>query len=495
MTTDTRFPPDAEFEAELRAMLQRRAADVHPSRANVRVARAEPSTGSTSSAAMVVRLDRPEQRRIARISAALMLIAGAVGLATVAATGRPADTGSNTTTGGPPVVIWPLGDAVSPDQQATPESATHAYLSEVAGLGPDFPLDRSVIDGAEATVDYTLEGTPSSVSLRQRDGGWYVIGATNELAVIEWVAAPDGNQVDIEVKPGRRAAPVDRLRARLVDRSGEVYDTADVEYEDGKRVDPGGPPLADGSWQTYLFVGDKTEPVAVRVDVLSANADTDAVVAHASVPVPGAPDALDPATVAPPATTAPPITVDPDPQPMPPGPDRLPALWADEGSSAADSGSSGLEGWPDAATALLNTVVDDESPKGPPSFADVSLDPDELTVRGRYSMPDGDAGTFELVRLDDGRWGMTSLRSDDLDVIEVGRTGARVQITLVSAKDADLGVGGHRVGLEPGEPWVSAGRDAVFSVECGDDSSAAILYQFLDAHDGTNLRFAEAWPC
>lgn len=44
-------------------------------------------------------------------------------------------------------------------------------------------------------------------------------------------------------------------------------------------------------------------------------------------------------------------------------------------------------------------------------------------------MPDGDEGTFELIPLEDGRWGMTALRSDALDVVEVGRTGSRIQIT------------------------------------------------------------------
>jgi hypothetical protein len=108
-------------------------------------------------------------------------------------------------------------------------------------------------------------------------------------------------------------------------------------------------------------------------------------------------------------------------------------------------------------------------------------------------MPDGDTGVFELARLEDGKWGMTSLRSDALEIVEVGRTGSRVQVTLVSTKDADLGAGGFRVGLAAGEPWVSAGRAAVFSVPCNDNS--AMLFQFLDAHDGTNMRIAEAWRC
>jgi hypothetical protein len=99
-------------------------------------------------------------------------------------------------------------------------------------------------------------------------------------------------------------------------------------------------------------------------------------------------------------------TVDPDPEPLPPGPDRLAALVA-EGAAGDELD---LGGWQDAATALINTVVDDTSPPGPPVFTDVSQAIHALIVRGRYSMPDGDAGTFELVRLDDGRWGMTQPR-------------------------------------------------------------------------------------
>jgi hypothetical protein len=270
-----------------------------------------------------------------------------------------------------------------------------------------------------------------------------------------------------------------------------VIDTADVAFQDGKPIENPGPPLRDGPWHTQLYVTTGAVPIAVRVDVLSPNADTDTVLAHAAVAIPGASEASNlPAT----PTAAPPLTIDPDPEPLPPGPDRLPALRTED---AAASGSApdrlGLNGWQDAATALITTVVDTDSPAGPPSFAEGSEDPDNLVVRGRYALPDGDAGTFELVRLDNGDWGMTSLRSDSLELGQIGRTGARIQVTLVSAKDADLGVGGFRVGLEPGQPWVKAGEAAVFSVPCRD--SVAVLYQFLDAHDGTNLRIAEAWPC
>jgi hypothetical protein len=436
---------------------------------------------------------RRRQARSARLVAGVLVVVAAL-MAILVRGHETTETGSTTDTSGQTTIIWPLSKTVRPDQLATPEAATRAYLAEVIGTGTSLPLGGTDVHGADATVHYTLEGTPAAVNLTPRDGSWFVTGATNELVVIDQVTAPHGTQVDVEVAPGRLDAPVQRLRARLVDSTGQVYDTADVEFEDGEPVEDPGLPLADGSWQTYLYVGETTEPLAVRVDVLSSNVDTDPVLAHASVAVPGAANLKETGPAASATTTSPPITVDPDPQPMPSGPDRIPALWTEGDPSGAGPGSTqSLAGWQNAARALLNTVIDHESPTGPPTFTHVSIDGDSLTVRGRYSMPDGDTGVFELARLEDGKWGMTSLRSDALEIVDVGRTGSRVQVTLMSTKDADPGAGGFRVGLAPGEPWVSAGRAAVFSVPCYDDS--AMLFQFLDAHDGTNMRIAEAWPC
>jgi hypothetical protein len=507
MTASSRFTTDVDFEAELRAMLERRAADIGASRPPARrlmdrpladaateVSRDGAAVGPVS---LVVPLGRPRdegRRRVARLAAALALVAGAAGLMTVVARGGHGTTETGSNPFDQTTLIWPLSETIPPDQLATPESATRAYLAEVIGTSGDLPLDRTEVRGTEATVHYVLEGTPAAVTLTQRDGSWFVTGATNGLVVINQVTAPHDTRVDVEVTPGRLDGPVQRLRARLVDSTGQVYDTADVEFENGKPVENPGPPLADGSWHTYLYVGETTEAVAVRVDVLSSDVENDPVLAHASVAVPGAANVKEIGPAASATTTAPPITVDPNPQPMSPGPDQIPALWTEGEPSAAGPGSTqSLDGWQPAATALLNTDIDHESPTGPPTFTNVSIDGDALTVRGRYSMPDGDTGVFALSRLEDGKWGMTSLRSDALEIVEVGRTESRVQVTLMSTKDADLGAGGFRVGLAPGEPWVSAGRAAVFSVPCSDNS--AMLFQFLDAHDGTNMRIAEAWPC
>jgi hypothetical protein len=436
---------------------------------------------------------RRRQARSARIAAGVLVVAAA--LMTMLARGQETtETGSPTNTGGQPPVLWPLSETVPRDQLATPESATRAYLAAVISTARDLPPEATDVQGAEATVHYRLAGTPAAVSLTQRDGSWFVTGATNELVFIDQVTAPHGTQVDVDVTRGRLDAPVQRLRARLVDSTGQVYDTADVEFENGEPVENPGPPLADSLWHTSLYVGETIEPVAVRVDVLSSDVENDPVLAHASVAVPAPGGVGGTGLAASATTTAPPITVDPDPQPMSPGPDRIPALRTEGEPSGAGPGSAQkLDGWQDAAAALLNTFIDHESPMGPPTFTDVTIDGDALALRGRYSMPDGDAGAFELVRLEDGKWGMTSLRSDALEIVDVGRTGSRVQVTLISTKDADLGAGGFRVGLAPGEPWVSAGRAAVFSIPCHNDS--AMLSQFLDAHDGTNMRIAEAWPC
>lgn len=479
MTTTNDLDRDADFEAELRTMLQRRAGDVRPS--GIRVSQVIRLDGGTGH-------DQRGRHRVAVIAAAVALVAGAAGLATSVAGDEPTEPPYDTLTVGAPVPIWPLGDVTPIDQLATPESATGAYLAEVARLGPDMPLGRTEVQGAEATVHYTLGGIAARVTLTQRNGLWHVTGAANDLIVIDRVTPPEDTEIDVDVKPGSATAPVERLRASLVPRDGQVNDTADVEFEDGERVDSADPPLADGLWQTYLHVVPATEPVAVRVDVVDPDTG-DQVLAHASVPVPGAPDVTALGAATPTTTEQPRTTVDPDPEPLPAGSDRLAVLVTD----GATGDQLDLGGWQDAATALINTVVDDTSPPGPPVFTDVSQDARALTVRGRYSMPDGDAGTFELVRLDDGRWAMTSLRSDVIEVVEAGRTGSRIQVTLVSTKDAELGVGGNLVGWSPGEPYVGAGRKAVFSVPCSE--GAATLYLFLDAHDGTNLRIAEAWPC
>jgi hypothetical protein len=298
MSTANRFPTDSELEAGLRAMLQRRAADVHPLPVDVRAARGQRTAGSparqqSGPSGSVVRPDRPQSqagRRWARVAAAvLLLMAGAVGVFRLAA-----GDGTTTETGSPagdgrPVIIWPLGAEIPADQLATPESATRAYLAEVAGFGPDVSLGRTVVDGFRATVHYTLYRTASTVSLIQRDGRWYVTGATNELAVIDRVTAPDERFVDVEVVSGPGTATPDRLRARLIGADGGVIDTADVAFQDGKPVENPGPPLRGGPWHTQLFVTTGAVPIAVRVDAVSPNADNDAVLAHATVAIPGRP--------------------------------------------------------------------------------------------------------------------------------------------------------------------------------------------------------------
>lgn len=301
MSTANRFPTDSELEAELRAMLRRRAADVHAGPVEVRAVDPQHAVGSSGleqpgPRTAVVRLDRPHgeagRRRLMRAAAALLVVAGALGVARLAAgDGTTTETRAPQGDGGP-VLIWPLGADVPTDQIVTPKAASRAYLADVAGVGPDVPLERTVIDGARATVHYTLEGTPSTVSLIRRDGLWYVTGATNEQAVIDWVTAPQGRFVDVEVVAGPAASTPDRLRAGLIGADGQVIDGADVAFQDGKPIANPGPPLRDGPWHTQLYVTTGAVPVAVRVDVMSPGGET--VLAHAAVAIRGTSDASDP---------------------------------------------------------------------------------------------------------------------------------------------------------------------------------------------------------
>jgi len=497
MTPSLRFSSDAEFEAEVRAMLERRAADVPATRPLAgAVTHPRDERATVVDDAIIVRLDAPlrrGRRRIVLVAAVIALAVGTAGLTILVRGGGTTPASRPTDVAGAPTAIWPLTDAVSRDLLATPESATRAYLAAEVSADADIQVGATDRRGVEATVDYTLEGIPAAVTLLHQNGSWFVTGASNELMAIDQVSGPHGTQLDVEVVQGEFDAPVPRLRAQLVGEAGVVGDTADVEFEHGVRVEDPGQPLADGSWGTYLFVGADTDPVAVRVDVLTFDRDIDRVIAHASVPVPVAHDDPDDGTDEPSLTAAPVESIDPNPEPIAPEPDPIPALSTLEDPNEPVTGDArGTEGWQDAATELLSTTVDENLPSGPPTFTDVVVDAGSLTVQGRYTMSDGDVGAFEVVRLNDGTWGITSLRSDAIEIVAVGRTGTGVQVTLLSTRDAELGIGSGRVGRAPDEPWIVAGQPAVLTVPC---DGTARMFQYLRATDGTALRIAEAWPC
>jgi hypothetical protein len=218
---------DEDFEAEVRAMLTRRAADVSPSAAPRRrpVVRA---ADQTERPPLVIPLSRsrlsrtPTRRPTAvAIAAAVVLVTALVGLVTSARDDDSFETGVSTTVPGQTPVIWPLGGAVPTDLLAAPETTVRAYLAEVAQVPAETPLGDTTTEGDRATVDYVLQGVGAQVSLRSSDGGWRVTQATND-AVDIIRARLDGDAVDVGIAPGPRGWSPMTLRATAIDNEGET---------------------------------------------------------------------------------------------------------------------------------------------------------------------------------------------------------------------------------------------------------------------------------
>jgi hypothetical protein len=202
----TRSPllDDADFEAEVRGMLDRRAADVTPARP--RVPAEVVLDGGRRSA-------RPPARRrtwaavaAAAAAAAVVVVAGLI--ATVGGgSGRDRATTADESSGGgapgyPPLVVWPVvgddaltGLVADPGDLAgtlaAPGTAAAAYLAEVAPAATADPTGAVLgPTGDTATVPWTFsdDGAPPAFTgtVHLRDAGtagsplWVVVGAETE---------------------------------------------------------------------------------------------------------------------------------------------------------------------------------------------------------------------------------------------------------------------------------------------------------------------------
>ena len=185
----TRSPllDDADFEAEVRGMLDRRAADVTPARPRV-PAEVVLDAGRRSA--------RPPARRrtwaaVAAAAAAVVVVAGLV--ATVGGgSGRDRATTADESSGGgapeyPPLVVWPVvgddaltGLVADPGDLAgtlaAPGTAAAAYLAEVAPAATADPAGAVLgPTGDTATVPWTFsdDGAPPAFTgtVHLRDAG------------------------------------------------------------------------------------------------------------------------------------------------------------------------------------------------------------------------------------------------------------------------------------------------------------------------------------
>ena len=212
---------DAAFEAELRAMLARRAGDVRPARPPAPAAR---PTGP--------RATRPRGWALLAAAAAVVVVAGAA-IARAGGDGADRTTTGPSSPGGEGVpdagVVWPVvgeealaqlvadpGDLAS--TLAAPDSAAAAYLAEYAPGAT--PGEAVTDDGREAVVPWS-SGDDYRGRVELRDAGgpaaplWVVAGSTTDgLSVVDVRAENGGLSFAVDCTFDLRGAGL-AIRARV----------------------------------------------------------------------------------------------------------------------------------------------------------------------------------------------------------------------------------------------------------------------------------------
>ena len=301
---------DDEFEAEVRAMLARRAADVSPA--------ASPHAGDAPLTAVAPRAARrgiaPARRSLAAAAAAVVLVAGLSTYAVVRDTSPSVETSAGSGAESDPI-IWPLGDEARNWVLTEPGDAANFYLLEVVGLDPSDAVASPtlwppVVEGDHAVVPYAFGDVAGQVALRREGDQWGVTSVSSEAVQIEAVGLADdvesADAVDgatVEVRLGELAEDGMALRTWWVDSAGtastpELTGLVVVAPGDGVVLDATSGaqttlllPAGDPSIQAYAVQAPAgpQPPVAVRVDVLAPD-DGDpttpaAVIGHTSVPM------------------------------------------------------------------------------------------------------------------------------------------------------------------------------------------------------------------
>jgi hypothetical protein len=159
-----------DFEAEVRAMLARRAADLTPTAAgppresDLRAAAPPASHPWTA----------PSRRRLMAAAAALLL-AGVANYAVARDTSPPVHTSVGTPPG-PAPIIWPLNPVTPTGPLAEPGDAAAAYLAESVDIdgresAQQPTLWPPVVEGDEATVHYSATWPATSRCGAMATGG------------------------------------------------------------------------------------------------------------------------------------------------------------------------------------------------------------------------------------------------------------------------------------------------------------------------------------
>jgi hypothetical protein len=356
MTTITDQPIDADFEAELRSMLERRAADVEPGAFPVPRQRAGDTKPGPASTVRPMRPGRNRRQPLVAAAAAVVVLAGGVGLAAVATS---SDGGDDTAVGSAAVddqafptpgsegwdpatapPVWPvLGEAGLRSLAAgqgsgpavelgDPAAVVTAYLDAVASpVAIAAAAPTVAADGHTATADWAFTDEPAlddsgptysgTIFLRRFDApdgpGWVVVGSTTRssspgTAVLSDVRS-DGEHLRFTVSPdpvtGDSMAVRARVNAAYVSVGGEPLPQGSspdlragelVTFGDGNRME----------LELDAEPGDRVEILVRHVGGTWLSLTHMAVDLPAAGPVP--PEA--PATPAPSSTVAPPAAAD-----------------------------------------------------------------------------------------------------------------------------------------------------------------------------------------
>jgi hypothetical protein len=285
----------SDVETRLRATLEAKAATVIDDGLVVR------GPSETSSRA-VIGLSSPEpasgNRRLitAAVAAAAAVVVGIGGGLAVRRDAGPPETPLHTHPASPgfaspaPSPVWPLSadgrlpGPVAAEQLSTPESAAHAYLSDVVGLPATWPL-RAVVTWSgrgRATAEYVVQDVAASLELAHDGNGlWFVSSATTEQVRAALVSHTE-TAADVRLSAGPRT-PTDGLdiRLRALAADGRVL---------GDSI---GHAAARSDTLSIRWNDDRERPVALRGDVLD-DVDGDpstppVVVGHFALAIPGPP--------------------------------------------------------------------------------------------------------------------------------------------------------------------------------------------------------------
>jgi hypothetical protein len=431
-----------DFEAEVRAMLARRAADLTPTaagpprEADLRAAAPPASHPWTA----------PSRRRLMAAAAALLL-AGVATYAVARDTSPPVHTSVGTPPG-PAPIIWPLNPVTPTGPLAEPGDAAAAYLAESVDIdgresAQQPTLWPPVVEGDEATVHYSIGDLAGDVALRRDGDRWGVTSASSDAVRID-AAEPEQGRVDVVIELGPAVAAGTAVRVLSIDAAGTMV-TEDLtgfvvaETEDGlELVPPSGEPIrpAEPGGRTFTVEAPLGLPqppaAAVRVDLLRLDDDPLAprvVIAHAAIPV-ATPDdgsgATDRADLGDAGSPEAPVVDAPGVGTTSSVVPATTVLWASgERGTAADAALAYLDArMPERATQLrLVPGAGEQDATGGGTTVEIPWEiADGSDISGRYS------GVIRL-RDDPGGWAVVTATTDQIGV-SVRPDGRTVGVTI-----------------------------------------------------------------